>query len=288
MTGSLAPFVAEKSKILEAAGIISADAEVELILCYVLNCSRLELFLHGSDRLTDDVLRRFDDILSRRVTRYPLQYILGESWFYGRKFHVNEAVMVPTPETELLCEAAISFVQRRKLTEPAILDIGVGSGVISVTLAHELPEAKIVALDISSEAIAIAQGNAQVSGVAGRIEFRQSDFFSSVKPEECFDLVVSNPPYIAEKDYTGLMPEVLEDPKISLVSGPEGMDAIRILLRDAPGYLAPGGRIMFEIGYDQSEKVLAATANDSRYTSVSIIKDLADIDRVVILSCGDT
>ena len=206
MTGSLAPFIAQKAKVLEAAGVVSAEAEIELILCHLLDCTRLELYLHGAERLTSDVLHSFDEILVRRASRYPLQYILGESWFYGRKFRVTEAVMVPTPETELLCEAAISFAQRRKLAAQRILDIGVGSGVISVTLASELPGAMVVSLDISPDALTVARENAQRMGVAGRIEFRRSDFFSAVGPDEQFDLIVSNPPYIAEKDYAGLMP----------------------------------------------------------------------------------
>ncbi len=286
MSPSLAPYIAEKARVLANAGIDQADAEIELILCHVLNVGRMELVLHGAERLTDPVRAEIDRIIERRITRDPLQHILGECWFYGRKFIVGPAVMVPAPETELVCEAAISFVQKHDIKNPRILDIGVGSGVISVTVACELPVAHFLALDISPDAIAVAKQNAERMQVKERIEFRESNLFSALRPGEKFDLILSNPPYIAEHEYATLPPEVLADPKISLTSGEEGMDAIKEIVARAPNYLAPGGRIMFEIGYDQAEKVAALTDGDDRYTSISILKDLANIDRVVILACG--
>lgn len=284
-TTSLPEFIARKAKVLESFGVESAAAEVEWILCYVTGFDRLHLYLHGADFLTKERLERIDEIIEKRLSRYPLQYILEESWFYGRKFFVSPAVMVPTPETESLVLRAIGFVKNKKLKEPRVLDIGVGSGVISVSVAAEIVDAAVVALDVSEEAIEVAQRNAEDLKVADRIEFRQSDLFESLKQGEKFDLILSNPPYIAEPDYSGLMKEVLADPKISLVAGAEGMDIIKELIRHAPDYLAPGGRLMFEIGYDQSAKVAAITETDKRYTSIEIIKDLSDIDRIVILGC---
>ena len=166
-----------------------------------------------------------------------------------------------------------------------ILDIGVGSGVVSVTLANELSDCRIVALDISPDAIAVASRNAINLGGADKIEFRQSDFFGNILPNERFDLILSNPPYISEDEYRDLPPEVLADPKISLTSGDEGLDAIKIILRDAPRFLAPGGRIIFEIGYNQADRVAELTSHDDRYESIVIMKDLNDIDRVVMLTC---
>lgn len=287
MSVPLPRFITEKARVLEAVGITAGKAEVELILCYLLNCERLELFLKGGAVLDDDLRVRFDEILNRRATRYPLQFILGESWFYGRRFSVSPAVMVPTPETELLCEAAVGYAKRQKYIAPRILDLGVGSGVISVTVANELPTARIVALDISPDAIAVAKSNASALGGIERIEFRQSDYFSAVQPDERFDLILSNPPYISDEEYKHLPPEVLADPKISLTSGDEGLDAVKVILRDAPRFLAPNGRIMFEIGYNQADRVSQLTENDSRFGSIVIIKDLNDIDRVVILSCNE-
>jgi release factor glutamine methyltransferase len=281
----LPKYISDKGRILEDAGIVSGKAEMELILCHVLDVDHLNLYLHGVMLLTPERLARVDSIVARRATRYPLQYILEESWFFGRKFFVSPAVMVPTPETELLCVTAMECVKELELPSPKILDLGAGSGVVSVTLANELDDCRILAIDISPDAIAVTARNASTLGGQEKIEFRQSDFFSNVQPDERFDLILSNPPYISEDEYRDLPPEVLADPKISLTSGDEGLDAIKIILRDAPRFLAPGGRIIFEIGYNQADRVAELTSHDDRYESIVIMKDLNDIDRVVMLTC---
>lgn len=235
--------------------------------------------------LTDSVKKDFDIILNKRLKRFPLQYILNEAWFYGRKFYVNESVMVPTPETELLCLLTFNFIKKKRLDRPRILDIGTGSGVISVTLANEIDEAVIVAVDISETALDIARKNAAALGGADKIDFRRSDLFDGIRKNEKFDLILSNPPYITDEDYKTLPPEVLADPKIALVAGEKGLDAIELILKQAPDYLNPDGCIMFEIGYNQSEWVAALTEKDERYNSINIVRDLNDIDRVVILTC---
>jgi len=280
-------FISRQAKSLEEAGIDQAKAEVEIILCHLLDLDRLHLYLDGNRLLTDSLVAQFDKILQRRVTRYPLQYILKEAWFYGRKFYVCPAVMVPTPETELLCETAIGFVRQKNVTKPQVLDLGVGSGVIAVTMAKELEDCSVLAIEISVEAIEVAKRNAADLGAADKIEFRQSDFFSSISEDNMFDLILSNPPYVSKKEYETLPPEVLADPQIALLAGDEGLDAIKTILHDAPNYLAKGGRIMFEIGYGQAEAVAALTEGGKRYQSIVIIKDLNDIDRVVILSCDE-
>ena len=285
MTSTLRQLFAKYVAELTSAGIDQAEAEIELILCHLLGIDRLKLYLDGDTLLTEEVLRRFEEIIERRKTRYPLQYILDESWFYGRRFFVSPAVMVPTPETELLVETVIRLVTKRQWACPRILDIGVGSGVISVTLANELDDCRITGLDVSKEALAVAGRNADSLGGGSKIDLRESDFFSSVKADERFDLIVSNPPYIREGDYPGLPPEVLEDPKISLTAGEDGLDAIRVILREGPRFLAPGGRILFEIGEDQADLVGELTAEDERYTTITILRDLNDRDRVVMLGC---
>jgi release factor glutamine methyltransferase len=282
---NLPSLITGKAKALHEAGIDQAEAEVEIILCHLLQTDRLHLYLDGHRLLNDSTLTKLDGIIQKRATRYPLQYILGEAWFYGRRFYVSPDVMVPAPETEVLCETAVGFVRERKITKPRILDLGVGSGVIAVTMVRELQDCSVLAVDISLPAIEVAKKNAENLGVNNNVQFRCSDFFNSITSEETFDLILSNPPYISEKEYETLPPEVLADPKIALFAGKEGLDAIEIILRDAPNYLVPGGRIMFEIGYRQAEAVTRLTEKDRRYTSIVIIKDLNDIDRVVILSC---
>jgi release factor glutamine methyltransferase len=285
-TAQIPKLIAEKAAILEKVGIESAVAEIEWILCHVLEVDRLNLYLHGSELLNERRIARIDQIVERRTTRYPLQYILEESWFYGRKFFVSPSVMVPTPETELLCENAIKFLSQRQIQCPRILDIGVGSGVIAVTMALEVSTCHVVALDVSIDALAVARRNGTQLCRGFRIEFRQSDCFAAVRENERFDLILSNPPYIAEPDYAGLMPEVLADPKIAMTAGDEGLDSIRAIVAKAPDHLLPGGRVMFEIGYNQAEKVARITERDPRYDSINILRDLNDIDRIVILSCA--
>ena len=270
-------------KRLAEAGIISATVEVEIIWQYLLDVDRLNVYLHGAALVDDKIIKRFNEIVDKRVTRYPLQFILGEAYFYGRRFVVTPDVMAPTPETELLCELAINYIKNENIKNPDILDIGVGSGVISVTVASELTDAKLTSVDISEKAIEVAKENAGNHEVADRISFVLSDRFENVPSENKFDLILSNPPYISEDDYVELEPEVLADPKISLVSGIKGMDMIELLITEAPDYLKDGGRLMFEIGYNQSELVYELSGKDDRYQSITILKDLNDIDRVVIL-----
>ncbi|SYZ72682.1 Release factor glutamine methyltransferase [Candidatus Zixiibacteriota bacterium] len=271
-------------KRLKAAGIESATAEVEIILEYLLAVERIDIYLHGATLLDDETLGRFDKIIAERCTRRPLQYILGEMYFYGRKFLVSPAVMVPTPETEILCDLAIGYIRNEKLAAPKILDIGAGSGVIGVTMACEIPGAVVTALDISPEALQIAEQNAARMEVGERVQFVESDGFTALEKNLKFDLILSNPPYISEEEYRELPPEVLADPRIALTSGAEGLDFIKVIIERAPEFLMDKGRLMFEIGYNQAERVAQMTENDGRYRSIAIMRDLNDIDRVVILS----
>ncbi len=274
----------ESAEKLNHAGIDAGAAEVEIILEKLLGVERIELHLYGAQLISDTILDKFNKILAKRQTRYPLQYILGEMYFYGRRFLVNPAVMVPTPETELLCELAINYVKNENLEIAEILDIGAGSGVICVTVACELDNCWLTAVDKSQSAIAMARKNAALHGVGSNINFIKSDLFTKIDPEAKFDLILSNPPYISEGEYKELPPEVLADPKISLVSGVEGLDIIKELIDKAPDFLKENGRLMFEIGYDQWEKIKQLTGDNNRYCSFTIFKDLNDIDRVVILT----
>ncbi len=157
--------------------------------------------------------------------------------------------------------------------------------MISVTMAAELEAATVVALDISEAALEVARKNARDLEVADRVDLRHSDFFSALAQEDKFDVVMSNPPYIRDDEYPTLQKEVLEDPKIAMVGGEDGLDAIRAIVKSAPDHLAPGGRIMFEIGFGQVEGVVGLTESDGRYTSFSYLKDLVGVDRVIVLGC---
>jgi len=241
--------------------------------------------MNGAELLNEEAVKRCDAVIDRRRERYPLQFILEEAWFYGRKFYVNPSVMAPTPETEVLCENALEFLKLVGKEKARILDVGVGSGVISVTMTAEAPGATVVALDISPEALEVARRNAHDLGVADRIELRQSDYFAALKRDEQFDLILSNPPYIRDDEYPTLQKEVLCDPKIAMTSGPDGLDAIRAIMQGGPEHLARRGRIMFEIGYGQTNAIEELFREDRRYTEMRTFRDLAGLDRIVMLSC---
>jgi len=280
--GNLNTLIADAARKLETVGIESGGAEAEYILCELLDFDRLHLYLHGPSLIDDALIARFEAIIAKRLTRYPLQYILGVAWFFGRKFIVNEAVMVPTPETELLLDSILRASRRCRSHPVTVLDVGVGSGVLSVSAALENPELAITAVDISDAALGVARQNAERLDAADRITFVQSDLFSALKPGPQFDIIASNPPYIADGEYDGLPLEVKADPRISLLGGPKGMDIINRLIKEAPDYLRRPGYLMFEIGYDQAQDVFAAVQADSRYVDCTLQKDLNDIDRVVI------
>jgi len=279
--------IAKNAAILKAFGIDTAKVEIESILCHLLEVNRLNLYLYGDKMIDKNIIERLEQIVARRSTRYPLQMILQEYWFFGRKFFVNDDVMVPAPETELLCEGALTYLKSNKVKSPRILDIGTGSGVIAITLASEYAVGEILAIDISRSSLNVARKNANTFNMNGKIEFRESNLLDAVQKSEKFDLIISNPPYVAETDYKALAPEVHADPKIAITSGEDGLDAIRVILEKAPNFLANRGRIMFEIGYDQAERITDITEKDSRYNSISILKDLNNFDRIAILTCVD-
>ena len=178
-----------------------------------------------------------------------------------------------------------SFDNRMRFAREVIDAVRSYVGMRSVTMAKELPDCEILAIDVSSDAIEVARKNADDLGASEKIRFVQSDYFGNIPDGTRFDLILANPPYISDEEYKSLPPEVLADPRISLTSGEEGLDAVKTILKGAPNYLAGGGRIMFEIGYNQADRVTQLTAEDDRYKSIVILKDLNDIDRVVILAC---
>ena len=284
--GLVPKLIAKNAAILKASGIDTPEVEIESILCHLLKVNRLNLYLHGEKLIDEKIIGRLDQMVVRRTTRYPLQMILQEYWFFGRKFYINDDVMVPAPETELLCEGALTFLKSNKIQSPRILDIGTGSGVIAITLACEYAVGEVLAIDLSRDALNVARKNANTFNVNSKIEFRESNFLDAVKKSEKFDLIISNPPYVAETDYKSLAPEVHADPKISITSGEDGLDAIRAILEKAPDFLAKDGHIMFEIGHNQAERITNITEKDSRYNSISILKDLNNFDRIVILTCN--
>jgi release factor glutamine methyltransferase len=271
--------IADAAARLHAVGISAGEAEAELILCDLLDCDRLQLYLDGIRRIDDPLLEKFHAIVEKRLTRYPLQYILGSAWFYGRKFIVNEAVMVPCPETELLLDAVLRAARFCASRPVRLLDIGVGSGVVALSAKLENSTLDVTAGDISESALQVARTNAARLGIEDKIRFFCSDLFASIPAGETFDIIASNPPYIRDDEYNGLEPEVKADPPVARA---RGLDVIERLITDAPRYLARPGFLMFEISFDQTAAISELIRADGRYAEYTVLKDLSNLDRVMI------
>ena len=274
----------EASAILRAAGILEARRDARALLSDTLTRDHAFLIAHSEDELEPEVLTRFRERTGRRATGEPLQYITGRQEFYGLDFEVNPAVLIPRPETELLVEIALELLRERDAS-PLVCDIGTGSGCIPVALLHERRDARAHGLDISPGALAVAARNAARHAVAERLTLRLSDCFDALDlaATPTFDLVTSNPPYIAESELPHLQREVREhEPLLALTPGGDGLSVIRRLVAEAPRFLTEGGHLLFEIGHKQHEAV-ARLVDRNVWTLRDIRRDLQDIPRVVVL-----
>ena len=220
--------------------------------------------------------------MNRVLPHTPIQYIMGTTKFCGINFLVDERVLIPRPETEMLVEVAEEFFYERRKTkdERRILDLCTGSGCIAISLTKRLPDCKIVASDISDEALEVARWNADSKDGAGRIKFIKSDLFEYIDGK--FDIIVSNPPYIARYEFYTLQKEVLEEPRIALDGGEDGLDFYRKIVSSAPSYLRPGGHIIFEIGFGQAAEIKDIIEEGRAFKVIEIVKDSSGIDRVLI------
>jgi release factor glutamine methyltransferase len=283
MKVSIAEALLEASQFLRKAGVPESRREAGSLLTFVIHKDRTFLISHAEDQLTPTEFDSFREAVERRAEGEPLQYITGRQDFYGREFRVSPDVLIPRPETELLVEATLELMSDSE-TESRICDVGTGSGCIAITLLCERPKALGVALDLSPSALAIAKQNAIDKGVNGRIDFAISDCFDSLPPDAApFDLIVSNPPYVAANVVGGLQREVRDyEPMIALTPGPDGLSIIRRLIAEAPGFLREDGYLLLEIGFDQGDSVLTLV-DALQWRLVDIRPDLQGIPRIVIL-----
>lgn len=263
---------------LQSAGIAESRREASSLLEFVLRQNSAYLIAHSDDQLAANQKMIFDACVSRRAKREPLQYITGRTEFWRLEFEVAPGVLIPRPETELLVEAAIGFLQSSDA--PRFCEIGVGSGCISVSILHSLQNATAVAVDASAEALKIAARNALKHGVDKRLDLREGDLFDAI--DERFDLIVSNPPYIPDNDISALQPEVRDfEPLVALAGGLDGLDLVRSIVKDAGQFLRPGGVLLIEIGHDQAPHV-AGFFDNNAWQEVEFLRDLQSIDRAVL------
>lgn len=268
---------------LSAAGIDNVRFEARLLLARASGLSVEQLVARGAEAAPAPVVSSLRDLTARRVRREPMAHILGEREFWGLPFKVSPAVLVPRPDSETVIEAALSLMPER--TRPwRLLDLGVGSGCLLLTLLHEYPVATGVGLDMSEAALAVARSNAEALGVAGRVQLVLGDWRRPGWERQLggpFDLVVSNPPYIEASAIDGLMPEVARfEPRAALDGGPDGLAAYRRIAAAAPALIASGGHLLAEAGEGQTIEISKIFA-ESGLAVGAPWKDLAGIDRVV-------
>jgi release factor glutamine methyltransferase len=259
---------------------LHADAyrDAELLLLHILGVGRTALFIDPDRILTATEQAAYDRAISRRSAGEPIQYITGEQEFYGLTLRVTPAVLIPRPETELLVEAVL---ERLPATQGLrVVDIGTGSGAISIALATQRPDLQVTTLDISAAALAVARENAATHGVTDRVRFLESDLLAAVANEPPFDAIVSNPPYVPEAGRATLHPQVRDhEPATALFAGPEGMDIYRRLIPQASAALKPGGLLALEFGHGQREAIAALLTG---WDEVEFLDDLQQIPRVAL------
>ena len=265
---------------LEKKGIESPRMNAELLLADVLNCKRLELYLMYDRPLKEKELNEYRDYLKRRSTFEPAQYIIGTVEFCGLEFKVSPAVLIPRPETEILVENIINSVNEED--ELHIMDIGSGSGNISIAIAVNLPNAFVTGIEISKSAIAVAEENLKNNDVNKRVSFLNLDILSeNIDELSDFDIIVSNPPYVSKEDYGKIQKEILNyEPDIAVTDFFDGFKFYRKIISLASQVLKPKGKIFLEIGQGQS-KIINEIMKENSFKEITTVQDYQKIDRVM-------
>lgn len=271
--------------VLRGVGTDTPMLDAEVMLSKVMGWPRVELLTHPEFHPTLHDIERFSDMMDRRARREPLAYIIGERSFYALDFEVSPGVLIPRQETEILVEAAVEIM--KKLPNPIVADIGLGSGAIAISIAKAVSNAVVYGTESNDSALEIARKNAERLGVSEHVHFYKGDFLQPLQGL-CFDLIVSNPPYIPSGEIEHLQPEVAEyEPREALDGGLDGLDYYRRFAVEAPEYLRPGGILAVEVGAGQSSSVQEIFRN-AGFTNVRSICDYSNIERVVLGEKGQT
>lgn len=285
MTDSTAPKLTYRqmchngAAILADAGITDAEYDSFALLEYITGMDRTAYILNGSKSVPEDITERYDAVIDRRSSHIPLQHITGQAWFYGRGFNVNSDVLVPRQDTEVLVSEALKVINAKD----SVLDMCTGSGCIIITLALEKKLGRALGADISEAALKVASGNREKLG-ADDVTFVKSNIFSdiNVNDDELFDVIVSNPPYIATGEIETLTEEVrIHDPYIALDGLEDGLHFYRKITQQSMNYIKSGGWLLYEIGCTQAHDV-SDIMSEYGYSNIKVIKDLAGLDRVVM------
>ena len=277
-----AALVDEASALLASGGLADPWRDTEVLLAHVLGVTRASLQARPDREVPQPDEGRFRGLVSRRAAREPLQHLTGRQEFWSLPFRVTPAVLIPRPETEHLVEALLRLPLPR---EPLLLDLGTGSGCLAVAAARERPGARVLATDISEEALVVARENAALNGVASRLTFLAGDLFAPLEGrgfERALDAILSNPPYIGERDLADLPPEVRDhEPRLALSPGPDALAAHRRIASGATAWLRPGGHLIVEIGFGQEDALRGVYGQAPGLEMGEVRPDLAGIPRVL-------
>lgn len=271
---------------LLAAGVEPTEAgfDAEVLAREVLGWDMARFLSNRHDEVPGGFRDAYEQVVARRERREPLAYITGHREFWGLEFEVTPDVLIPRPETEIIVEEAVARMTRPSLDERPLLiaDVGTGSGCLAVALAHEFPLSRAIAIDVSPAALGVARRNGARHGVASRVEFLEGRGLGGL--DDRLDLVVSNPPYIADGAFDALPPEVRRfEPAVALLAGADGLDEIRQLFSDAEHRLRPDGWLIFEFGYDQADALVGLAARHPALLLVEVRADLQGIPRTAVL-----
>lgn len=270
----------EGKKVLEKNNIEEASIISRSLLQYVLKIDRNKLVINKDEEVENNKENEYIGYIKEVADGKPVQYITNKQEFMGLSFFVDENVLIPQPDTEILVEEAIKYANQIK-ENVEILDMCTGSGCIGVALAKHVKNAKVTLVDISTKALEVAKKNAKENEVKEKVNFIQSDMFENIKSK--FDVIVSNPPYIKTKVINELDLQVQNEPHLALDGGENGLKFYEILINEAPKYLKENGKIFLEIGYDQKKEVEELARNSKLYKEIETVKDLANNDRVIEL-----
>ncbi|OGF44976.1 MAG: protein-(glutamine-N5) methyltransferase, release factor-specific [Candidatus Firestonebacteria bacterium RIFOXYC2_FULL_39_67] len=268
---------------LRGSNIADAAKDVELFLCEILKCKKMDLYMNSRNTIPAEQIDIFNSYISRRLKREPVAYILGKKGFLDYELIVDKNVLIPRPETELLVETCFDMI-RKDVKGYEILDLCTGSGAIAVGVARKYPFVKMTASDISKKALKVAKINAQKHKVEDKIRFLHSDLFRGLDKEKKFHLIISNPPYVAREEMKSLMDDVrLFEPKEALDGGKEGLKFYREIIKRAPYYLHPNGFLALEVGYNQAGLLKTMFIDSGKFDIMKTVRDYAMIDRIIVV-----
>lgn len=280
-------------EILEEGDFSNPLLELQLLLCYTLNVDKIYIYTHRDQKIDRVAVDKFLSLVKKRSEGYPLQYILKKQEFMGLDFYIEEGVLIPRPDTEILVEAVIDIVKTGYFKERNrinIVDIGTGSGVITLSLAYYIKNSFVYSIDISEKALTVAIDNCRRFRLQDKVKFVKGSLLNPLKEfnlENSIDIIVSNPPYIPSNEIQLLQSEVSKyEPRTALDGGMDGLDFYRNIIIQSKDYLVSGGLIAFEIGYNQGNQVKGLLNDRGYFKDIKIIKDLSGHDRVVVAYKG--